>query len=145
MLDMVGVAVWGLERWDHNHHGRPRSFAETFAEKYRRVAKFGKPVIIAELGIAGGNDYRSAWLSEITRSSMTHASFPLLTSIVYCNDQEPRFWTPGFWLAGLEPERHSLRRGRSARRLLQPVGLNACQVPPRCAAASARHNCPRAA
>jgi hypothetical protein len=29
---------------------------------------------------------------EITRSSMTHASFPLLTSIVYFNDQEPHFW-----------------------------------------------------
>jgi beta-mannanase len=86
----------GLERWDHNHHGRPRSFADTFAEKYRRVAKFGKPVIIAELGIAGGNEYRSAWLSEITRSSMTHASFPLLTSIVYFNDQEPHFGPQGF-------------------------------------------------
>jgi beta-mannanase len=95
-VDMVGVAVWGLERWDHNHHGRPRSFADTFAEKYRRVAKFGKPVIIAELGIAGGNEYRSAWLSEITRSSMTHASFPLLTSIVYFNDQEPHFGPQGF-------------------------------------------------
>jgi endoglucanase len=53
-------------------------------------------VIIAELGIAGGNEYRSAWLSEITRSSMTHASFPLLTSILYLNDQEPHFWPQGF-------------------------------------------------
>lgn len=46
---MIGVSVWGLEASDRAWYGGPRTFAEAFGEKYYRVEKFDKPVIIAEL------------------------------------------------------------------------------------------------
>jgi beta-mannanase len=95
-VDMVGVSVWGLEKWDRSYHGRPRGFAETFAEKYARVGRFGKPVIIAELGVAGREDYRRAWMAEIFRQGGKKAKFPLLKSVVYFNDKEPHYWPNGF-------------------------------------------------
>jgi len=95
-VDMVGVSVWGLEKWDRDQYGHPRGFAETFDEKYWRVERFGKPVIIAELGAAGGKAYRLKWLSEISRLSADRTSFPLLAGIVYFNDKEPHHWPKGY-------------------------------------------------
>src|SRR5690606_1891354 len=35
-VDLVGLSVYGLQKWDHKFHKRDRSFAEVMAEKYRR-------------------------------------------------------------------------------------------------------------
>ena len=95
-VDMVGLSVWGLEKWDRNWYGRARGFAETFRDKYHRVEKFEKPVIIAELGVAGRQAYRRAWLSEILASSERGGDFPLLAGVVYFNDKEPYHWPNGY-------------------------------------------------
>ena len=95
-VDMVGVAVWGTDRSDRDWYGKLRSFSEAFAEKYGRVKRFGKPVIIAELGVAGQRDYRDRWLSEIRTVAMGGGSkFPLLAGLVYFNDKEPHRWPGG--------------------------------------------------
>lgn len=95
-VDLVGVSVWGLEKQDRQRYGRPRGFAETFGEKYRRVEKFGKPIIIAELGMAGRKSYRQAWMSAISALSAGSGPFPLLTCAVYFNDREPYHWPDGY-------------------------------------------------
>ncbi|WP_163268963.1 glycoside hydrolase family 26 protein [Chelativorans alearense] len=95
-VDMVGLSVWGLEKWDRDWYGRPRGFTESFAEKYTRVERFGKPVIIAELGVAGGKAYRRTWMSQVLASAPANAAFPLLTSVVYFNDKEPHYWPNGY-------------------------------------------------
>jgi beta-mannanase len=94
-VDLIGVSVWGLERWDRERYGRPRTFAEAFDEKYRRVEKFGKPVIIAEFGVAGRKRYRQDWISEISALSTGPRPFPLLSGIVYFYDKEPHYWPGG--------------------------------------------------
>lgn len=94
-VDLIGVSVWGLEKWDRERHGRPRSFTETFDEKYRRVAKFGKPVIIAEFGVAGRKRYRQDWKSEIRALSKRRNPFPMLSAIIYFYDKEPYHWPAG--------------------------------------------------
>jgi endoglucanase len=95
-VDMIGVSVWGLETWDRNWYGKPRTLAEAFGEKYYRVEKFGKPVVIAELGVAGQEGYRQYWLTEISQFSTSRDLFPLLTGIVYFNDKEPHHWPDGY-------------------------------------------------
>jgi endoglucanase len=95
-VDMIGVSVWGLETSDRAWYGGPRTFAEAFGEKYHRVEKFDKPVIIAELGVAGQADYRQNWLAEISEFSTSRDLFPLLTGIVYFNDKEPHHWPDGY-------------------------------------------------
>ncbi|WP_210204476.1 glycoside hydrolase family 26 protein [Phyllobacterium phragmitis] len=95
-VDMIGVSLWGLEKWDRDQHGRPRGFAETFDEKYRRIERFGKPIVIAELGTSGGEEYRRNWMSEISGLSAKRGLFPLLDGIVYFNDKEPHHWPQGY-------------------------------------------------
>ena len=95
-VDLIGVSVWGLERWDRERYGKPRGFAQAFDEKYRRVEKFGKPVIVAELGVAGRKLYRQNWLSEIFAISTGRNPFPLLIGIIYFNDKEPYHWPGGY-------------------------------------------------
>jgi beta-mannanase len=95
-VDLIGLSVWGLESLDWNQYHKPRSFADTFNDKYRRVEKFGKPVIIAELGVAGTRSYRRAWMMEISALSSGSAPFPLLAGAVYFNDREPYHWPNGY-------------------------------------------------
>lgn len=90
--DMVGLSVYGLQKWDHRFHGRDRSFAQVFGEKYMRVTRFRKPVVIAEFGVAGTDEYRHAWLEDSARRL---AKFPRLAAIVYFNAQEPAAWPAG--------------------------------------------------
>ena len=90
--DMVGLSVYGLQKWDHRFHGRDRSFAQVFGEKYMRVTRFRKPVVIAEFGVAGSDEYRRAWLEDSARRL---AKFPRLTAIVYFNAREPAAWPAG--------------------------------------------------
>lgn len=90
-VDMVGLSVYGLQAWDRRYFGSDRSFAQVLGEKYRRVARFGKPVAIAEFGVAGSEDYRRTWLEDSARRL---AKFPRLEAIVYFNAEEPSSW-PG--------------------------------------------------
>jgi beta-mannanase len=95
-VDMVGVAVWGTDRSDRDWYGKLRSFSDAFGEKYGRVEKFRKPVIIAELGVAGQQRYRDQWLTEIrTVATGAKSKFPLLAGLVYFNDKEPHRWPGG--------------------------------------------------
>ena len=92
-VDYVGVSLYGLERWDIGHFGKPRDFNETFGETYRSASQFKKPIMIAEFGVQGGASYRDLWFSELARAK---DSFPLLRMAVYFNAQEPWSWPDGY-------------------------------------------------
>lgn len=87
--DWVGVSVYGLERLDLKQIGRPRGFDDVFGPKYALASRFHKPVMIAELGIAGDADYKRDWMKQITHAA---ENFPLLRAIVYFNAREPESW-----------------------------------------------------
>lgn len=95
-VDLIGLSVWGLERWDRDLYGRPRGFAEALKEKYSRVERFRKPVIVAELGVAGRKSYRRDWMQEISALASDRSQFPLLAAFVYFNDKEPSQWPGGY-------------------------------------------------
>lgn len=94
-VDLVGLSVWGLEAWDRKETGHARGFAEVFATKYRRVAGFGKPVVIAELGVSGSAAYRREWFSGVAALRTNPETFPELSAIVFFNDKEPYHWPGG--------------------------------------------------
>ena len=91
-VDMVGLSIYGLQKWDHKFHKRDRSFAEVVAEKYNRVTRFGKPVVLAEFGVSGSEAYRQSWLEDSARQL---SKFPRLRAIVYFNAKEPSSWPAG--------------------------------------------------
>lgn len=96
VVDAIGIPVWGLQKMDVDYWGRERSFGETLGEKYRRVEGFGKPVMVAELGVSGSADYKRAWYAEIFDRTTYRDRFPLLTAVVFFNDKEPYKWPLGY-------------------------------------------------
>ncbi|MDQ0323390.1 beta-mannanase [Pararhizobium capsulatum DSM 1112] len=93
VVDVVGLSVFGLEQYDIDHFGGPRTFAQALAPGYELVQAFNKPIMVAELGYAGGTDYVRAWAAEAAKK---HPQFPDLTAVVYFNDKEVYPW-PGLY------------------------------------------------
>jgi cellulose synthase (UDP-forming) len=89
VVDLVGMSVYGMESWEIAYYGNPRSAIENVLEKYQRVAKYKKPVVIAEFGIDGDETYIHTWVVELLGKMW---AFPLVRAIVYFNDREPYNW-----------------------------------------------------
>ena len=71
------------------HLGLASAPQDVVGSRYAWISEFGKPVIIAELGVAGGSNYVRSWLREMHQEAGT---LPLLSAIVYFNDKEPYTW-----------------------------------------------------
>jgi cellulose synthase (UDP-forming) len=92
--DWVGVSVFGFPAWDLAHVGKLRTFAEIFAEKYARVERFDRPVMIAELGVTGGESHQKRWMRDVGEGAR---GFPRLGAVVYFNAADaPGAWPPEF-------------------------------------------------
>lgn len=89
-VDVVGMPVYSFPSWDFSYHGRIRTFEETLGEKYRLMSKPGKPIMIAEFGVAGSDDFRRYWMQEAFES---FDLYPLVQWIVFHNETDE----PGAW------------------------------------------------
>jgi len=88
-VDEIGLSLFALQRYDRDKYGRDRSFAEMLKPKYERVAGFGKPICIAELGYSGDEAYNRRWARAITAKN---AAFPDLGCVVYFDENDPHAW-----------------------------------------------------
>ncbi|ERI12133.1 endoglucanase H [Brucella intermedia] len=91
-LDIIGLSVFGYQPYDKLVVGRDTTFVERTKPGYDRVAGFGKPVAIAELGYEGSDSYVRDWAAEANKP---HAEFPALTAVIYFNDREVYPWPRG--------------------------------------------------
>jgi cellulose synthase (UDP-forming) len=83
VVNYVGVTVLGDEGWDANFGLPSQSFAELLAPKYERLALYGKPIVVAELGVSGPPERQTAWLED---AAHTIDQFPLVRALSYFND-----------------------------------------------------------
>lgn len=88
-VDVVGLTVFGLEKFDIIRFGKPRTFAESVKQGYELTAGYGKPIWVAELGYDGSRDYLTKWVEDVTAR---HPQFPHLKEVVYFNDKEVWPW-----------------------------------------------------
>lgn len=88
-VDVIGLSVFGYQPYDQLEAGRNMTFVERTKPGYDRVAHFGKPIVIAELGYEGDDNYVRDWATEANKP---HAEFPALTTVVYFNDREVYLW-----------------------------------------------------
>lgn len=88
-VDIIGLSVFGYQPYDQLVVGHDTTFVERTKPGYDRVAGFGKPIAIAELGYEGDDDYVRDWAAEANKP---HADFPGLTAVVYFNDREVYPW-----------------------------------------------------
>jgi beta-mannanase len=92
-VDYVGLSVFTLQAWDLDRYGMQRTFNDVVAEKYQRVAHYGKPIVIAEFAVFGDNAYLEHFFSNFRQSL---PEFPALVALVYFNDKEPHYWPDGY-------------------------------------------------
>lgn len=89
-VDLAGVSIYGFPEWDMHYFNKVRSFAEIMKEKYARVEKYRKPIMIAELGVTGDRAHQLTWMLVALDESQ---GFPLVTSAVYFNSKDnPNAW-----------------------------------------------------
>lgn len=89
-VDYVGLSVYSFDEWEHDNYGRVRSFEENFGEKYERVKKYDKPIIIGEFGVNGTPEAQKAWITEMVTTS---TNYPLLKTVVFFNAPDsPAAW-----------------------------------------------------
>ena len=88
-VDLVGFSVYGMQAWETYYYGKPRSAIENIWEKYNRVSRYNKPIIVAELGVYGDNKYSKGWVENLQQKI---EYLPLVKAVVYFNDKEPHVW-----------------------------------------------------
>jgi beta-mannanase len=81
-VDYVGLSLYELSAFDNDIYGKQQSFKELLIEKYDRVKKFNKPIMIAEFGVFGSSEFQKKWMSAAFADM---DSFELLKSVVYFN------------------------------------------------------------
>jgi endoglucanase len=89
-VDHIGVSIYGFPEYDLRNLGKVRSFADIFSETYQRVSLFDKPIIIAELGVTGGDRHQRYWMYRAFRN---FNRYPRLQIAVYYNGKDsPLAW-----------------------------------------------------
>jgi endoglucanase len=83
MVDYVGITLLGSAEFDAwSGSTERRSFRQLLDEKYSRAGAFGKPVLIAELGVSGAPELQDAWLRDMFP---VLDAYPGVRGIVYFN------------------------------------------------------------
>ncbi|MET0576781.1 MAG: glycosyl hydrolase [Mesorhizobium sp.] len=94
-VDIVGLSLFGLQQYDRDKFGKDQTFVETLEPRYRLAEKFGKPVMVAELGYEGDQNYVKNWAET---AAQPHPQFPKLTAVVYFDDREVYPWPDNYGL-----------------------------------------------
>ncbi len=94
-VDLVGLSVFGYDKFEQIEYGKPRSFAEDLKLGYETTVGFGKPIWVAELGYEGELDYIAQWVQEVLRDD---PQYPELKEVIYFNDKEVWPWPHGLGL-----------------------------------------------
>jgi endoglucanase len=106
-VDEIGLSFYSFPEADLKYHGHVRSFKEQMDQKYDRVRWYDKPIVIAEFGIAGSDDAKTSYLSEVL---LELPKYPLVTTLVFFVAKD----TPGAWGQGISTPRWSLGTGELA-------------------------------
>lgn len=83
VVDFVGITLLGSAEFDAwSGTAQRRSFRQLLDEKYPRARAFGKPVLLAELGVSGAPELQEAWLREMFPAL---EAYPDVRGVIYFN------------------------------------------------------------
>jgi beta-mannanase len=89
-VDYIGLSLFVYPDYEKRNYGYIRNFEQIFREKYERVKKLKKPIIIAELGITGDDKFISIWWYNALKNI---CKFKELRTIAYFNSKDsPEAW-----------------------------------------------------
>ncbi len=85
-VDYVGVSIYGEKAWNYRDRNKIPSFRRLMSEKYWPVRRYGKPMIVSEVGVAGTEEEKSQWITDAIN---TLRKFPQIKAWVYFNQVQP--------------------------------------------------------
>jgi len=88
-IDIIGLSVFGLKKFDEIEFGKPRSFQQSVKQGYELTVGYGKPIWVAELAYEGEDAYVLDWLKTVTKK---FPEYPELKEVIYFNDKEVYPW-----------------------------------------------------
>lgn len=99
VVDLIGLTMLGYD--DYDRVVRPNntftSFNEFFYRGYSLVDDFGKPIVIAELGVCCEYSQQRGWLRDAYYAMNSREWYPMLYMVLYFNDYDPYLeWIPGY-------------------------------------------------
>jgi endoglucanase len=106
-VDEIGLSVYSFPEADLKYCGHVRCFKEQMDEKYDRVSRYDKPIVIAEFGITGSDDAKIKYLSDALSEL---PNYRLVTTLVFFVAKD----TPGAWGPGISTPHWSLGAGELA-------------------------------
>ena len=93
--DVIGLSVFGLQEWEREVLGGEQTFRDILAPRYQQALQFGLPIVVAELGYVGTDEYVERWNQDVRQDL---EGFPELQAVVYFNQQEVHPWPDGYGL-----------------------------------------------
>lgn len=94
-VDVIGLSVFGLQPWESDILGREQSFRDILTPRYERALGFELPIVVAELGYVGDQDYVTRWENDVRQDL---EGFSELEAVVYFNQREVHPWPDGYGL-----------------------------------------------
>ena len=88
VVDYTGFSIYEIPECSTTWVGHPQSFADWMNDKYPLLARFGKPIILTEVGVVSTTDQK-AWIRSAFASI---GSYPLVKVFVYYNATDPVSW-----------------------------------------------------
>jgi endoglucanase len=89
VVDYTGFTLFEFPEVSIGWFGREQSFADWMDQKYPRVARFNKPIIIAELGIYDSPPKQKAWMQAAFAAT---ENYPLVRALIYFNTLDSVSW-----------------------------------------------------
>ena len=85
-VDQVGVSIYATKEWNLRSPEKLPSFAQLMRQKYWLAQRYNKPFVIAEVGVAGAEAEKEAWMQDAIASL---PRFPRIQAWVYFNQRQP--------------------------------------------------------
>ncbi|NJK71440.1 MAG: hypothetical protein HC932_04295 [Thermales bacterium] len=93
-VDIVGLSVFAYPEYEKFEFGKMLNINDVLNSRYERAASFGKPIYLAEFGVAGEVEYKKEWLENAFNQIYFERNFPRIAGVIYFNHGDEFGWVP---------------------------------------------------
>jgi beta-mannanase len=93
-VDAIGFSIFSYEQFELKNSKRNFNFIDLFDYRYNAVKYYKKDIVIAEMGVAGTDEYKKNWMSLATSRINNPQIQRYLKFVVYFNENDNIEWDP---------------------------------------------------
>jgi len=92
-VDLIGLSVYSYDKYEQKYFSKRRNFKDVFFPIHERVKNYNKPILIAEMGVTGNDEYQLNWLLDMKKNLYEYEN---VVGFVYLNTMDPlAIWEEG--------------------------------------------------